>query len=376
MTKYHILLAEDDKALLRGVTDLLEMSGYQVYAAPDGRSALRLLEGLSELPDLIISDIAMPHMDGYKFLSAVRARPEWMSIPFIFLTARTEKEDIRTGKLRGVDDYVTKPFELPDLLVAVQSTLNRRRQLSILQEQEMEHLRRQILKILNHEFRTPLTYIVAYAELMATSSTSEQSEELRQCIDGIQRGSERLSRLIESLLLLAEMESGNGRKIFDRRKTLIGDIGSLVLEVVEQLQGTASDRDLVLNVVSVDLLPAVIGDPDYLRVALANLVENAIKFSPEGSKAKVSIVFEIHDQEIAIMICDEGAGIPPEGNKHLFEPFYQHNRDNDEQQGIGAGLAIARHVASLHGGRVEMVNKAGGGSCFVFLLPISQEVQC
>ncbi|MBN1429182.1 MAG: response regulator [Anaerolineae bacterium] len=374
MDKYHILLAEDDKALLRGVTDLLEMSGYQVYAASDGRSALRLLEQLSIPPDLIISDIAMPYMDGYKFLNAVRARPEWVSIPFIFLTARAEKEDIRTGKLRGVDDYVTKPFELPDLLVAVQSTLSRRRRLSILQEQEMENLRQQILKILNHEFRTPLTYIVAYAELMAASSTSAQSEELRQCIDGIQHGSERLSRLIESLLLLAEMESGNGRKIFDQRKTVISDLGSLVREVVAQLQTTASERGLTLHVASDGFLPSVIGDPEYLRVALANLLGNAIKFSPVGSKANVSVLMEVRDAEISVLICDEGAGIPPEGSKHLFQPFYQHNRDKDEQQGIGAGLAIARHIASFHGGRIERLNRpGGGGSCFVLTLPVYRQ---
>lgn len=375
MDEYHILLAEDDKALLRGVTALLEMSGYQVHAAHDGRAALHLLEELSPPPDLIISDIAMPHMDGYKFLSAVRARSEWVSIPFIFLTAKNEKEDIRRAKLRGVDDYVTKPFELTDLLVAVQSTLNRRRQLSILQEREMENLRQQILTVLNHEFRTPLTFIVAYADLMATSATSVYSEELKQCIDGIQRGSERLSRLIESLLLLAEMESGNGRKIFERRKTLISDMGGLVREVIEQLQSTASERGLVLEVISNGFLPSIMGDPDYLRVAVKNLVENAVKFSPQDSEARISVAVEVRGEEVAISICDEGTGIPPEGNKHLFEPFYQHNRDTDEQQGVGAGLAIARHVASLHGGHVEMVNKPGGGSCFILVLPAYREMR-
>lgn len=375
MTKYNILLVEDDEALLRGVTDLLQMSGYDVYSAADGVAALRLLEKLSTLPDLIISDIAMPYMNGYEFLNTVKMRPEWVSIPFIFLTAKTEKEDIRTGKLHGVDDYVTKPFDLPDLLVAVQATLNRHKQLNALQEQEMENLRQQILRILNHEFRTPLTYIVAYADLMANSPTFEHSQELRQYISGILVGSDRLSHLIQSLLTLAELESGTGRRIFERRKVLIKDMGSLVGEVTSQLQDKASSRNLKLQVLSGSSLPPVTGDPEYLKVALEHLIENAIKFSPEDDKASVSIALEVHDNNMVIVVCDEGEGIPHKGREHLFEPFYQYDRDRREQQGVGAGLAIARHVASLHGGRIEMVSKTGHGSCFMLILPACRVIE-
>jgi signal transduction histidine kinase len=311
-------------------------------------------------------------MNGYEFLNAVRLRPEWVSIPFIFLTAKTEKEDIRTGKLHGVDDYVTKPFDLPDLLVAVQATLNRHRQLNALQEQEMENLRQQILKILNHEFRTPLTYIVAYADLMANSPTFKHSEELRQYISGILVGSDRLSHLVGSLLLLAELESGNGRRIFERRKVLIDNVGSLVQDVIGQLQGKASARDLTLHVLVGSSLPPVMGDPEYLQVALEHLIENAIKFSPESERASVSVALEAHDNSLVIIVCDEGAGIPAEEYDHVFVPFYQYNRDTQEQQGVGAGLAIARHVAILHGGRVEVVSKSGHGSCFLFILPVYQ----
>jgi two-component system, sensor histidine kinase and response regulator len=373
MDRYHILLAEDDDILRRGVTELLEVSGYHVHAAPDGIAALCLLEDLNDPPDLIISDIAMPLMDGYQLLTTVRARPRWLSIPFIFLTAKAEKEDIRLGKLQGVDDYITKPFDLHDLLVAVQSTLNRYKQLNDLQEQEMDSLRQQILTILNHEFRTPLTYIVAYANLMSASPTFTHSDELKQYINGILQGSERLSRLVESLLLLAELESGNGQKIFERRKILISDIAGLLREGVAQFQDKAAERDLKLHMTSGAGLPPVMGDPEYLNVALGHLVENAIKFSPEEGNATISVTLETHDENIVIEISDKGTNIPPEKRKHLFEPFYQHARDDSEQQGVGAGLTIARHVAMLHGGRVDMASKPEQGNCLVFTLPIYQE---
>src|SRR5687768_13429493 len=115
----HILLVEDDEVLLKGLHDLLEMEGFRITTANDGADGLRSLEGMPRFPDLIISDIRMPHMDGYEFLAAVRNRPEWLTIPFIFLSAKGQKEDIRYGKMRGVDDYVAKPFELKDLLVAI-----------------------------------------------------------------------------------------------------------------------------------------------------------------------------------------------------------------------------------------------------------------
>jgi two-component system sensor histidine kinase/response regulator len=373
MDRYHILLAEDDDILRRGVTELLEASGYHVHAAADGVAALCLLEELTDPPDLIISDIAMPLMDGYQLLTTVRARAKWLSIPFIFLTAKAAKEDIRLGKLQGVDDYITKPFDLHDLLIAVQSTLNRSKQLSALQEQEMESLRQQILAILNHEFRTPLTYIVAYANLMAASPTFAHSDELRKYVDGILLGSERLAHLIESLLLLAEMESGNGQKIFERRKVVIEDVNVLLGEVIAEFQEKAAERHLTLRLIADDGALPIVGDPEYLSAALRHLVENSIKFSPEHGEIIVSISLEAHDNTAVIMISDEGANTPAEKRERLFEPFYQHDRDDTEQQGIGAGLAIARHVAMLHGGRVDIAGDAEQGNQIVLSLPIYRE---
>src|SRR5438067_991075 len=118
-----LLVVEDDSALLEGLRDILELSGYTVLTARNGLEGLAVLQ--AQVPDLIVSDINMPRMDGYQFYGRVRAQSEWVSVPFIFLTAKGEKTDVRQGKLLGADDYITKPFEEVDLLVAVQSKLNR-----------------------------------------------------------------------------------------------------------------------------------------------------------------------------------------------------------------------------------------------------------
>src|SRR5260221_6564258 len=114
-----ILVVEDDTALLQGLRDILELSDYHVLTARNGVEGLAVLQ--NRVPDLIVSDINMPRMDGYQFYGQVRARPDWVSVPFIFLTARSEKADVRHRKILGADDYITKPFEDADLLVSVRS---------------------------------------------------------------------------------------------------------------------------------------------------------------------------------------------------------------------------------------------------------------
>jgi len=369
MPKQHILIVEDDTALLRGVTDLLEMAGYEVSQAGDGAIALGLLERINRAPDLIVSDIGMPNMDGFEFLGMVRSRPQWLTIPFIFMTARDEKDDIRSGKLRGADDYITKPFEFRDLLISVQSALNRREQLNAMQASEMEALRQQILKVLNHEFRTPLSYIVAYADLMANSPSFKHSAELRQYIDGIMEGSERLQRLIESFLTLAELESGTGARIFDARRTLIANLRATVDLVVQSLVEGASHKGVTLRLIADSDIPPLMGDVTYLELALRHLIENAIKFSPKDEPSAVTVSILADEENIVIAVCDQGRGIPPSEHRRLFETFYQIDRDHNEQQGTGAGLAIARHVAHLHGGQITLESEQERGTCFLLRLP-------
>jgi CheY-like chemotaxis protein len=116
-----VLVVEDRETLLEAIRDILEFEGYTVLTAGDGIEGLEVMEG--SRPDLIVADILMPRMDGYALHEAVRSRPEWAAIPFIFLTAKSEKEDVLKGKLLGVEEYITKPFDPQELLLAVRTQL-------------------------------------------------------------------------------------------------------------------------------------------------------------------------------------------------------------------------------------------------------------
>ena len=134
MSKGIILIVEDNQILQDGLRDILDMEGYTVLTAGDGLGAIKLMDQI--LPDLILSDIAMPVMDGYVFFDAVRSRPDWVTIPFVFLTARGEREDVLNGKKLGVEDYLVKPLSREELITAVRARLARSQQLQVAQLQQ------------------------------------------------------------------------------------------------------------------------------------------------------------------------------------------------------------------------------------------------
>lgn len=134
MTEEKILLVEDSDVLRQGLKSLLEQESYKVITGGNGVEALEKMEETT--PDLILADILMPEMDGYELFEAVRNRPEWISIPFIFLTARRERRHILAGKRLGADDYLLKPISPEDLLTAIRSRLGRSQQLLLAQLQE------------------------------------------------------------------------------------------------------------------------------------------------------------------------------------------------------------------------------------------------
>ncbi len=129
-----LLIVEDHDILREGLQLLLETEGYRVAAAMHGQDALKQMENIT--PDLILSDISMPEMDGYAFYEAVRARPEWVAIPFIFLTARGDRDDVFTSRKLGVEDYLVKPIQRHELITTIRSRLERSQQLMLAQLQQ------------------------------------------------------------------------------------------------------------------------------------------------------------------------------------------------------------------------------------------------
>lgn len=376
MDKARVLIVEDDINLLEGVRTVLEIEGYSVMTAENGHEALRVLHGGSSgqplMPDLIVSDIMMPQMDGIELLQAVRKEEAWVNIPFIFLTARGERGDVQRGKQLGVDDYLVKPFDPQDLLIAVEARLNRQRALNRARSNEVSDVKRRILTILNHEFRTPLTFVVAYADMLNEHENSRLSDEdMLMFLRGVSTGAVRLRRLIENFITLVEFEMGEAQRNYALRRSPMRDVTGILRAVQGNINEELGPRNIRTEVTPD--LPVFWADAIYLQMALGQLLDNAVKFSEENSTITIGVRGE--PEEVIFTVRDEGRGIPKNEMERIWDTFYQINRAEYEDQGSGSGLAIVNQVVRLHGGRLLVESEHGKGSTFGIALPISPTPQ-
>jgi len=354
-----ILVVEDDPAVLDVLKEMLETAGFRVATGGNGVQGLAALA--TARPDLVISDISMPEMDGYRFYEAVRARPQWIGVPFIFLTGKGDEDEIREGRRLGVDDYLVKPVHEADLLVAVRARLDRHAALEALRDQQVQDVKHTILRTLNHELRTPLTYLAGYAELLKELGPELSAEKIRLSVDGILAGSQRLVQLVEDLVLLVDLQTGAARTTWERERRRIEDLPALLSQLVEREGSRAKSRNVCLKAELPPLLPDVVGQSDLLLGAIARLVDNAIKFSKkEGGEVVLSA--RPGGQGVVVEVRDTGIGMPPEELDRISEMFYQIDRATLEQRGSGVGLTIARGIVSLHGGELTVESELGKGS--------------
>lgn len=369
MEQKQILVVEDHDLLLVAIRDVLEMEGYQVVTAGDGLVGLETMENIT--PDLIVADISMPRMDGYKFFEAVRSRPEWVPIPFIFLTARAEREDRLKGKEMGAEDYLVKPFDPPELLVVVRSRIGRAEAIREAAETEFESLKQQIVTLLSHELRTPLTSVYGYTELALEDAATLSTGEFEQYLLGIQRGADRLKSLVEDLLMVVRLTTGQVDREFEMLATVHQDWVRTVAHVVKLGELRAADKGITFDVDIPPELPPLRVYENFLSDAVERLIDNAIKFSRKKGK-RIGLAISATDGWVEIAVEDEGVGISDEGLEKLFELFRQINRQKMEQQGSGLGLAIAMGMISCMGGEIKVKSVLGKGSTFTIRLPVAE----
>ncbi len=362
-----ILVVEDNPDLNTAICEILESYGFKVNSATNGSEALERLKW--EIPDAILCDITMPSMDGYTLLKHARADLQLRTLPFIFLTARTSMADQRLAKEIGIEDYLTKPVDSRNLVVAINNALRRRQIMKDEMQQQMDALRNRIVGLLQHEFRTPLTFVLGYAEfLMDVTASDVNLDELRSSTSAILDGGRRLQRLIESFLMLAELqnrtlESNNLESV--RAFNLLRDVTNTFRQQLAEANMTIilleQNSEAVLN-----------GDEELLREALKRLIDNAIRYR-RAESAHICLSVEAVAAYVGFRVQDESVGMPPEMVKQFARPFEQVDRDNRTQPGAGLSLALVHHVARLHGGKLEVQSEQGKGSTFTIWLPAAPE---
>lgn len=361
-----VLVVEDEPIVREVLRDTLERAGHRVLEAGDGLEALAVL---SRAPvDLVISDVNMPTMDGYGLYDRVRSRPDWITLPFLMLTAVGDPGRARHALELGVDDYLVKPVTSDDLLFAVRTLLNRRAKLEAGRTAQIAVLKDTILTTLAHELRTPLTMVLGYAELLREAAMPAEAEDLHAIVEGVLKGAERLRRLADDLVTLVGLRSSDAYRAHLSRRAPLPNLESLLQEVVQSRRAGAEARRVAMTVAVAPGMPVFEGDATLLAGAVGRLLDNAIKFS-KADGGHATIRARPTDGFLTLEVEDDGHGIAPEEQARLAELFYQVDREQNEQQGTGCGLAIAHAVAAIHGGRLEVRSQPGAGSTFSMHLP-------
>lgn len=357
-----ILVVEDNATLNQVLCDLLAEQGYAVESAHDGVDALDKLH--HHTPDLVVADVVMPQMDGHTLLQQIRSDPNIYHLPVIFLTGYASADDRRRAKELGVEEYLTKPLDSNDLIHSVRNALLRRQSTERHINHRVEAIRNQILGLVQHEFRTPLTLIMGYAEYLQESITDRgahalSEDDLRQSIEAILEGSRRLNHLVESFLTLATL----GREMLPAEDIYPLDPVALWRESMTVLRQeiNTSPLQIVLNEPPDPVI--AYGVMELLREALVRLLDNALHFRrPESQFIWLNVVAK--PGFVGWQIRDEGIGISPHHLAKLAEPFVRLHKPGVTTHGVGLSLTLARRIAELHGGTLTIDSEEGCGSVF------------
>lgn len=344
-----ILVIEDDFNIRDNIEELLLISGYDVITADGGKIGVD--KAINENPDLIICDIMMPDMNGYDVIKTIREADNSLMTPFLFLTAKTSTEDRDKGMTLGADDYIFKPYRNEQLLTAVESKLVKYSKLRNKFNSEVDTLRSKIALSLPHEFRTPLNGIFGFLQILKNEYYSLNDEERVIMIDYAFDSAKRLNFLITNFIYYANLlwEEGNSNKSsyipFSNIKPIIEECAFSIAEKYNRYS------DLEINALTSDVF---IKQEDAFKLA-SELIDNAFKFSKQYSKVSIDTSIN-HKNEYVLKITNFGNGMS-ESQIHSIGIFNQFNRDINEQQGIGLGLAISKKICELYGGtfRIDSV---------------------
>ncbi len=370
ISKANILIVDDKPNNLHLLSSMLEDQGYEVRCANSGAIAIRAVE--IEYPDIILLDINMPNMNGYEVCEHLKLNEHTQAIPVIFLSALSETIDkVKAFKVGGID-YITKPFQLEEVLARIETQLSIRRMQIELQEakdqaikalekeQELNRMKSDFVSMVSHDFRNPLTSIQGFAGLLECGDQIPTSETLHRYVNKINNSVEHLLLLLDEILLIGQFEVGKMQY-----QPVLVNLENFCTELIDTLQYTIGNQHKIFFNCTGKFIQAEI-DVILLQRILTNLLSNAIKYSPSGSEIYLDL--ECHNHVTIFQIRDQGIGIPLENQSNLFEAFYRCNNVG-EIKGTGLGLAIVKKCVEVHQGSISMESQENLGTTFTVSLP-------
>jgi len=350
----------------------MEADGFAVDESHTGLTGIE--RALTRPPDLVLADVHLPDMDGFEIATRLKAERALSGVPFVAVGDSPEQHDLAIAA--GCDAFIERPIEETRFRDEVRAILAGKREtlpeageraglraLSAAMAGRLENavagargaearlaernrLGSIFIRNLVHELSTPITPIAGYLKILASDKVGTLTPQQRHIVESVQASLARLTRIVENLSDFARLQAGQA-PLFPAEV----DPDGLADEVVADLRAAIKDARLHVAVLKAGGGP-VTADPKKLRQALANVVGNAVKFSPHGGEVLVEVQRDA--DRLRFAVYDQGPGIPAAEQELVFEPFF-HATGQDEGTrlpGTGLGLPVARGIVEAHGGRV------------------------
>ena len=352
-----ILIVDDQPDNLRLLSEILVGHGYEVRKAINGSTALMGIKKFA--PDLILLDINMPDLSGYEVCKKLKSDRQTKQIAVIFLSASDKVTDkVQAFELGGVD-YITKPFQVPEVLARVKTQIKIRR---------FNQMRENLSRAIVHDLKNPLGIIT-----LASSSL-----ERRQCLEGknletlqtINATAQRLDSLINDLLIVAKMDEDH---LTLHKKEV--DIPELIKTIAQRFKIAATAKGINLISDLPDQNKKILVDVNLFQRAIENLLSNALKFSLTKTNITIKLCYPKIEKtnkqisyQVKIVVVDQGIGIESELHQKIFEP-YNTGKNIPGVSQIGLGLSFCKMVINAHQGKIYVANNQPQGAIFTIELP-------
>ncbi len=420
-TILHIEDMPNNRDLVRRI---LQSKGYTVVEAENGLEGIQ--KAIETEPDLILTDINLPDMDGFSVVTRLRNHKPLANTPIIAITARNVADDVERAKAIGCDSYISKPFSVAQLIEEVASHIGKprataapqTRQEAFLREhsanlveelerkfnelskthaelndayerlQRLDEAKSAFIHIAAHELRTPLTTVTAYTDMLKTQLPTDENPFLLEMIEGLKAGVKRMNDITQDMVSIARVETADENLSYDAIS-----VSEFLTPTLKDINKRAEERQLTLKVQIPDSLPDILGDADQLQQAFSRLLGNAIKYTPDFGSINVHANLHFDENQkgqqsqfVEISIADTGIGINKDEQSLIFEKFYTaedttlHSSSDTKFMGggPGLGLTIAKGIVEAHNGRIWVESdgydpKNNPGSTFYVLLPIAKD---